>query len=107
MRKLWNEVGFVPSSFTLNSGEDEELQYDAPLKTGSFAPKLDIPILTEKEKEKFQGITIGNFNPSVDNKEILDFLHKSLFHLLFLASVSASLTFVFISLVMSFTLLPG
>ena len=83
MRNLWSEVGFIPSSFTLSTCENEddslnERMFDAPLKsTGNFAPKIDKPKPTEKDIEKYEGITIRNFNPKVDNKEILAFLHSN------------------------------
>ena len=78
MRSLWNEVGFVPTSFTLTNTEDEPVTFDAPVKnTDTFAPKIDKPKPTQKDLEKYVGITLRNFNPQVENKEIVNFLYDN------------------------------
>ena len=75
MRNLWSEIGFTPSSFSLNQDEDDDI-FDVPLKTGAFVQKIDLPKPTEKDRNKYQGITIRNFNPKLENKDIFEFLIK-------------------------------
>ena len=76
MKNLWGEIAFVPSSFSLNTLETEDELFDAPLKSGAFGQKIDIPKPSENDKNKYRGITIRNFNPKVSNQDILNFLNK-------------------------------
>ena len=72
MRTLWKDIDFTPTSFSLNVEEAEE--FDVKV--------TEIPSPTPKNGENqnnyaFNALTIRNFNPSLKDKEIQEFLIAS------------------------------
>ena len=80
MKTLWNEVGFVPTTFELEEEERpvddvHQAALDAPvIRDKQFSPKIKRPEPTSVEIEKFDGIAIKNIPKTVEDKDIFDFL---------------------------------
>ena len=75
MRNLWKDIDFTPTSFSLNVEEAED--FDVKVT------EIPSPTLKNKENQankyafEFSSLTIRNFNPSLKDKEIQDFLIES------------------------------
>ena len=80
MKKLWAEIGFTPTSFELDVDEKTEddvhqATKDAPvIAATSFPTKNQRQEVNERDVEKSNGITIRNFPPHLQDKDILTFL---------------------------------
>ena len=80
MKKLWAEVGFVPTNFELNE-EDTSAEPDqqntatsAPVKIATNFPPMVRPEPTSRDIEHYNGITVKNLPSTLDDKEIFKFL---------------------------------
>ena len=80
MKKVWNEIGFVPTSFELEENDKteddaEQATKDAPIiaKT-SFPPKLSGNEPNNRDIELFNGIIVKNLPKHLEEKEIVTFL---------------------------------
>ena len=80
MKKLWSIVGFTPVSFELDDDEKMEddikqAEKDAPVKeVERFPSNMLTQEPTERDVEKFDGVTIRNIPRTVEDKDILEFL---------------------------------
>ena len=80
MKKLWAEVGFVPTNFELDeddtSGEPDQQDTNtaAPVKVAASFPPMERPEPTNRDIEHYNGITVKNFPPNLDEKQIRQFL---------------------------------
>ena len=80
MKKLWEEVGFVPTTFEL---EENDKTVDDVEQAVKYAPKINetrFPLSRKdaepsaRDIEHFDGVTIRNFPKTLDNKDIVEFL---------------------------------
>ena len=77
MRQVWSEIGFNPTSFSLPDTEDTENVADKPILEGTNFNRLEpIEKCTNSDMERFNGIRINNFQLSMSEQEIVDFLCK-------------------------------
>ena len=78
MRKLWQEIGFAPTSFALEDVIDENNENpvnDAPVLTENRFPASVVrKELSDEEIQKCDGITVKNIPATVEEKEIWTFL---------------------------------
>ena len=80
MKKLWSEIGFTPTSFELDVDEKTEddihqATKDAPvIAATSFPTNVQRQEVNERDVERSNGITIRNFPPHLQDKDILTFL---------------------------------
>ena len=80
MKELWKSVGFVPVTFELNDddkAEDdvEQATKDAPvISITKLPPIVQRPEPNSRDIEHFNGITVRNLPPNLDDKDILGFL---------------------------------
>ena len=80
MKKLWSLVGFTPVSFELDDDERMEddvkqAEKDAPVKeVERFPSNIITQEPSERDIEKFDGITVRNIPSIVEDKDILEFL---------------------------------
>ena len=73
MRILWNEIDFKPTSFTLNTQDLEDVQFDVPITVTAASPPQPLPNL-EASNSKYNSLIIRNFHLSVSNESITEFL---------------------------------
>ena len=80
MKSVWAEVGFAPTTFTLENGdnfEENEVQalYDAPVLKESSFPSVSIRNEPDSEDfDKCDGISVKNIPKNVEEKNIWEFL---------------------------------
>ena len=80
MKNLWQEIGFVPTSFELEESDKteddlEQAEKDAPkVSQEKFPPRLQRQEPSIRDMEHSNGITIRNLPGILDDKEILTFL---------------------------------
>ena len=79
MRQLWSEIGFVPTSFELetleNADDEDDTPNDAPLlEVPRFPSKILRETPTTRVIEQFDGITVKNIPTRLDDKDIFEFL---------------------------------
>ena len=80
MKYLWSEVGFVPANFEIDEEEDvcgepsNEANVDAPVIVATSFPAITKPEPTNRDVDKYNGITIRNIPSTLDDKSILQFL---------------------------------
>ena len=75
MRKLWAEVGFQPTSFTLPSGDDSNDQNDIPIADSNRFNRVEKPQpVTEELEERFVGMTIANISLDVSDEDVKKFV---------------------------------
>ena len=75
MKKLWDVVGFTPSSFELDVADASENGMDAPLlESASFPPSKQREAPTERDVEQYDGLTVKNIPSHLDDKQIFEFL---------------------------------
>ena len=80
MKKLWEEIGFVPTTFELDENEKteddvEQAVKDAPkINETSFPSSMKHPEPSARDIEHFDGVTIRNIPNTLEDKDIVDFL---------------------------------
>ena len=80
MKILWNEIGFVPTSFSLEEDEktEDDIQQqskdDQALSKASFKPSMKTQDPTSRDIELSDGIVIRNFPKALEEKDIHTFL---------------------------------
>jgi hypothetical protein len=80
MKKLWAEVGFVPTLFALDESDKSEDDIQQANKDTTTLSKDRFPSLrqiqepSKRDIELFDGICVKNFPKTLDEKEILTFL---------------------------------
>ena len=80
MKKLWEQIGFVPTSFELDESDkaEDDLQQatkDVPIKTKtSFPPSFKRQDPSPRDIEHLNGISVRNFPKTLEEKEILQFM---------------------------------
>ena len=75
MRKIWSEIGFVPSSFELPTNEEFDGENDQPVAEAEKFPRADTKSsYSETDKERFIGISIANFSLDLTDEEIESFV---------------------------------
>ena len=80
MRELWKVINFVPTGFelpTVEGGDNGDNSGEIPILDGlTFERKIERPLPDEKDKQKYDGITISNFPPKLSDADILTFLFE-------------------------------
>ena len=81
MKKLWGVIGFVPTSFEMIENEKTEDEFhqaekDATVVTEQHFPRTKVQGATEKDIERFDGITIRNFPSQLKDEDITSFLQE-------------------------------
>ena len=72
MRIVWESVGFRPTEFNLETKDDIN---DADIRDKEkFTPKVARPEPTEKDMERYDGVSIKNFPRTTTKAEIVSFL---------------------------------
>ena len=75
MRKLWSEIGFVPSSFELPDSDDLNEENDHPVAEAETFARVDTKAQTSVEdKDRFIGISIANFSLDLTDEDIRKFV---------------------------------
>ena len=75
MRKLWSEIGFVPSSFELPDSDDLNEENDHPVAEAETFSRVDTKAQTSVEdKFRFIGISIANFSLDLTDEDIRKFV---------------------------------
>ena len=76
MRRVWEEIGFVPSSFELPPSDDHDMVNDKPVATVEKFTRANTNnlVTTEKDTERYIGLSIANFSLDVGDEEIKNFL---------------------------------
>ena len=80
MRKVWEEVGFAPTTFELDETDKTVDDVHQATKDGavtsatSFPPTKQLQEPTNRDVEKYDGITVRNIPNSIDEKDIRTFL---------------------------------
>ena len=80
MKKLWAEIGFTPTTFELDADEkpEDDVQQatkDAPLIAATgYKPNVPRQEANVRDVERSNGITVRNFPPHLEDKDILTFL---------------------------------
>ena len=80
MKKLWSDIGFTPSTFTLP--EDYEEVYDDPNTIPSDKPKISAKpppkkaLIPEEMAAKHDGLQINNLPADLSEEEVLRFLQE-------------------------------
>ena len=80
MKELWKTVGFVPVTFELDDDDKTEDDVEQATKDASVIsntrppPTVQRPEHSIRDIEHFNGITVRNLPPDLDDKEILEFL---------------------------------
>ena len=75
MRKLWEEIVFKPSSFTLPTDEEVTEDRDKPISENIRFNRNDPnPEVDAKEEERFIGMTIANLNIELSDEDIRNFV---------------------------------
>ena len=79
MKKLWEEIGFVPSTFELDECDKTEDDVEQALKDAPIASKISFPPAKKQEPsvrdiEHYDGITVRNFPSRLVDKDIITFL---------------------------------
>lgn len=73
MRKLWEEIGFKPTSFTLPTNEDTSDEMDKPISENIRFGRND-PSSELNEEERFVGMTIANINIELSDDQVKKFV---------------------------------
>ena len=77
MKTLWSKVGFVPTSFELNSG-DEKIEDDGRenqlIRDTNFPPNINRPEPTVRDIKLYDGIIVKNIPKTIETKDIMAFL---------------------------------
>ena len=75
MKRVWEEIGFAPSSFELPSSDDADGENDKPVADAEkfSRPNINAPV-TETDKERYIGLNIANFNIDIVDEEIRKFV---------------------------------
>ena len=81
MKKVWQEIGFTPTTFQLpvqvdpKETEDLKLEGDTVIsEEANFRRNIDRPDMKEEDIKKVIGMQIGNFPPNLTEEEIVKFL---------------------------------
>ena len=76
MRKLWKSIGFQPTNFQLDLGEDNpDSANDVKIKdSGRFSPNIVRPETTEEDRTKYNGVTLKNFPKDTKKDDIIELL---------------------------------
>ena len=80
MKKLWNDIGFVPTSFELEDDDKTEDDIEQAVKDASkieenrLPPSIKHPEPSIKDVDNYDGITIRNIPKTLDDNEIFTFL---------------------------------
>ena len=80
MKKLWEEIGFAPTTFELDESDktEDDIQQavkDAPIITETrFPPIIQKQQPNDRDIDNLDGITVKNFPSNLDDKEIHTFL---------------------------------
>ena len=56
--------------------EIQQANLDSPLKTARFPPAISRPLPSSRDEEHFDGITLKNFSPTLEEKYILVYFLK-------------------------------
>ena len=75
MRILWDEIGFTPTSFELPASIEENYEHDQPIsESQNFPRKTNYVEETNEIIERYDGLTIANFNLEVEDDKIKKFV---------------------------------
>ena len=84
MRTLWDQINFDPQTFETDTLEYDDLEGPdniggdrKVLSTPHFPSKVDRPILSESEKDKFNVVRIRNFPLKITDEELVNFLKEN------------------------------
>lgn len=78
MRRLWADIGFEPSSFTLPVNDDTTSESDKPINESSRFTRNDTKaVISEKEEERFVGMTISNLSPELTDDFVRKFVEEN------------------------------
>ena len=84
MRTLWDQIKFDPQTFETDTLEYDDLEGPdniggdrKVLSTPHFPSKVDRPILSESEKDKFNVVRIRNFPLNITDEELVNFLKEN------------------------------
>ena len=77
MKAHWNIIGFAPSSFKLDLGDDEEVHQqtaDAPIKTDTHFTPTHKPLSTDPNGANMIGVVLKNLPEGMPEEDIIGFL---------------------------------
>ena len=82
MRKIWALIGFEPSKFTLPEDSIIEDEYDRPIHEGSHFSRNDgnnkLSEVNTTDEKCFTGLSVANFDASIEEDDIKKFLEKDI-----------------------------
>ena len=77
MKKLWKEINFTPASFELPGDVSEILENDVEIATSQNFPRQDkVAKVSEKDMERYVGLSIANISLQEDDSAIQDFVRR-------------------------------
>ena len=75
MKKIWQDIGFVPSSIDLPANKEDTEENDQPLADIEKFPKKDTTThATEEVQQSYVGLTISNVSLDLGDEEIKKFV---------------------------------
>ena len=75
MKRIWQDIGFNPSSFELPHGEENDDEKDQPIaETDRFQREEKKAPVNEADRVRFIGLTIANINLDVNDEDIRQFV---------------------------------
>ena len=77
MKKLWKEINFTPASFELPGDLTEDLEHDVEISSSQNFPRAEkVAQVTEKDMQRYVGLSIANINLDEDDSAIQDFVRR-------------------------------
>ena len=78
MRRVWEKIGFMPSSFELPLSEEDNREADCPIaETERFTRKETVAPVTATDKQRYVGLTNANICLDVEDEEIKKFVMEN------------------------------